>query len=650
MDIDIDELRAVMPLPRLLEALGLEESVKKSTRSPLRHDKVPSFSVFEFQGRHFWKDHGNTDKGDELDFLKHFYGMDFKQALVKWCELSGKRMDEEKFVKQENFGSCFEHDSEGHSKVVRGLAEWRGYSESTCRWLVDHRHVGLHPLGLCFPIATAQGSLKGVHVYAPKKRPKFQILGGRQLPWFIGPKDTSVVHVFESQFDAFSLLQLLGTSDTAVLITRGASNIAKARGYLESVLGKSSRKVAVYLWAQNDPPKDDGSKTPAQIWCDGLVDEFGVVYIVDTPHEFDDLNDWLLKGAAPASVSECLSGAKKIGEDLKTSLPAIESCQAFVSLEMPPPVQVVKGILHRGCKAVIGGGSKGRKTWSLIHLGLAVASGTKWWGFDTTKGKVLYINFELPEFVAHDRIIRIMEAMAVSNVTGLDVWNLRGHACDIEVIGPQIREAIEDRQYDLLIVDPIYKLLGDRDENAAGEMGRVMNELELICHISGAALAFGHHYAKGDASAKASIDRMSGSGIFARDPACIIALTDHAEKEHFIVEPTLRAFAPVEPFVLRWKFPIMEVAEGVEIEFKGQKVSRSPSGYTAKDMLLLLPRDGYTSKEWETAANENQGIGKAVYNRFRKELSDKDKVFKNSDGKFVRLMEDHMLFGGKKTN
>ena len=33
-EIDLDDLRATMPLPRMLEALGLEESVKRSTSSP----------------------------------------------------------------------------------------------------------------------------------------------------------------------------------------------------------------------------------------------------------------------------------------------------------------------------------------------------------------------------------------------------------------------------------------------------------------------------------------------------------------------------------------------------------------------------------------------------------------------------------------
>ena len=620
-----------MPLPRMLVALGLEESARKSARSPLRHDKKPSFSVYELNGRHFWKDHGNADKGDEIDFLQHHYGMDFKQALAKWSEMCGVTMDEEKFVKQEDFSSCFGRELEGHVGLVKDLAGWRGYNESTCRWLVSHRHVGLHRGKVCFPILSALNKLKGVHVCNPSNHPKFRILGGRQLPWFIGKPDTSVVHIFESQFDAFSLLELAG-QDTSVLITRGASNVTMAKGYLETWLGKKSDKVAIYIWPQNDVT-DDGGQTPAQKWCDGLVNEFQVVHIVDTPNEFEDLNDWLRKGAKASEVAGCISAAKKIGEDLKTPLPAIMNAQAFTSLEMAPPPQVIKGMLHKGCKMVVGGGSKGRKTWSLIHLALAVATGRPWWGFSTTKGRVLYINFELINFVAHDRISRIMEAMEVNDTGGLDVWNLRGFACDIELLGPQITDAVEDRQYDLLIVDPVYKLLGDKDENAAGEIGRVMNELEQICKLSGAALAFGHHYAKGDATAKASIDRMSGSGVFARDPDCIISLDVHARPEHFIVEPTLRAFAPVEPFVIKWEFPIMRKVEGLEVEFKGQK----KEGYTEKDMLLMLPRDGYTDKEWRDAANDNHGTTKATYYKFQKSLREQDKVFKNSDGRWMKM-------------
>ena len=53
----------------------------------------------------------------------------------------------------------------------------------------------------------------------------------------------------------------------------------------------------------------------------------------------------------------------------------------------------------------------------------------------------------------------------------LDVWNLRGHATDLAKLVPHIVAQAAGRDYSLVIVDPIYKCLGDRDENAAGDIG-----------------------------------------------------------------------------------------------------------------------------------------------------------------------------------
>ena len=85
--------------------------------------------------------------------------------------------------------------------------------------------------------------------------------------------------------------------------------------------------------------------------------------------------------------------------------------------------------------------------------------------------------------------------------------------------------------------------------------------------------------------------------------------------------------------MIKWEFPIMRKVEGLEVEFKGQK----KEGYTEKDMLLMLPRDGYTDKEWRDAANDNHGTTKATYYKFQKSLREQDKVFKNSDGRWVKM-------------
>ena len=59
-------------------------------------------------------------------------------------------------------------------------------------------------------------------------------------------------------------------------------------------------------------------------------------------------------------------------------LPEIEFLREFVANVPEPPPQLIEGILHQGCKMVLGGTSKSNKSWCLLNLGLSVASGTEW--------------------------------------------------------------------------------------------------------------------------------------------------------------------------------------------------------------------------------------------------------------------------------
>ena len=87
-----------------------------------------------------------------------------------------------------------------------------------------------------------------------------------------------------------------------------------------------------------------------------------------------------------------------------SDLPDIVSAKDFAALPMPPPPELIRGVLHKGSKAIYGGPSKAFKTWTLIDMGLAVSTGGDWLGFSTTPGRVLYINFELQEFGIHRRL------------------------------------------------------------------------------------------------------------------------------------------------------------------------------------------------------------------------------------------------------
>jgi RecA-family ATPase len=160
---------------------------------------------------------------------------------------------------------------------------------------------------------------------------------------------------------------------------------------------------------------------------------------------------------------------------------------------------------------IIGGASKARKSWSLIDLTLSVASGSPWWGFSTQQGRVLYINFELPEFAFQARLRAVAAAKGVTDFSACDLWNLRGFATDFSELIPKILSRIKECRYSLIVLDPIYKGLGKRDENKAGDIASLCNEIEQLAVQSGAAVVFGAHYSKGNQAGKEAIDRIGGS-------------------------------------------------------------------------------------------------------------------------------------------
>src|ERR1700676_2358407 len=114
-----------------------------------------------------------------------------------------------------------------------------------------------------------------------------------------------------------------------------------------------------------------------------------------------ELNQILREYGRPPIIDE---------DDLPSDLPDPIDVLQLLDADLPKPAELVHGILHRGSKMVIGGGSKSFKTWSLIDLAISVATGAPWWGFETEQGRVLYVNFEIQDFFFAERIWRVTEA------------------------------------------------------------------------------------------------------------------------------------------------------------------------------------------------------------------------------------------------
>jgi len=242
------------------------------------------------------------------------------------------------------------------------------------------------------------------------------------------------------------------------------------------------------------------------------------------------------------------------------SWPPIKSFAKLSQENIAEPTVLIDGLLHQGCKLLLGGGSKAFKSWSLIDLAISLHTGTEWWGLKCHPARVLFINFEIQEWSFKNRLIDVAKAKGMTERIGdMSIWTLRGYAADLTSIRPIIEKHIEGKGYQAIILDPNYMLMGERDENNAGDMAQLMNEFELLAVRHNLSVVLSHHFAKGNASGKESIDRFSGSGVFARNPDSLVVLTPHEEDDRtFTCDITLRNFPPMDPFVVQWKYPLFQ--------------------------------------------------------------------------------------------
>lgn len=214
-------------------------------------------------------------------------------------------------------------------------------------------------------------------------------------------------------------------------------------------------------------------------------------------------------------------------EDVNDDLPDPESLTDYWD-NMPtlaPPL--IEGVLRQGHKMLMAGPSKAGKSFALIELTIALAEGTKWLGWQCARGQVLYVNLELDRPSALHRFKDVYQALGIEpkNINNIDIWNLRGKSVPMDKLAPKLIRRAQKKGYIAVIIDPIYKVLTG-DENSADQMAHFTNQFDKIATELGSSVIYCHHHSKGTQGGKKSMDRASGSGVFARDPDALIDLVE----------------------------------------------------------------------------------------------------------------------------
>lgn len=226
---------------------------------------------------------------------------------------------------------------------------------------------------------------------------------------------------------------------------------------------------------------------------------------------------------------------------------------------------LIDGLLRDGEVMNVIAPPKLGKSWLVLSLVLAVACGIEWLGrFATRRGKVLLIDNELhPETLAN-RLPRVAMAMGLSPEDygeNVSVICLRGRLIDLKQLAFELMQ-IEPGSYDLIVFDAWYRLLpAGTDENANGDVTQLYNLLESVADRIGSAFTCIHHTSKGNQSEKNITDVGSGAGAQARAADTHMVMRPHEVDGAIVVGASVRSWAPLEPFVMRFEFPIFSIDE-----------------------------------------------------------------------------------------
>ena len=299
----------------------------------------------------------------------------------------------------------------------------------------------------------------------------------------------------------------------ATLVYSGGKSI-HAIVRIEAANKEEYKKRVDYLYKickKNGLNVDEQNKNPSRLSrLPGFIRDGKKQFIIDTNIGHKSWDDWY-----------------QYIEDLNDDLPDPEGLSETWDNMPELAPELIKGVLRQGHKMLIAGPSKAGKSFGLINMSIAIAEGSKWFGWECTQGKILYVNLELDRASCLHRFKDVYAAMGIEprNVSNIDIWNLRGKTVPMDKLAPKLIRRAHKKGYIAVIIDPIYKVLTG-DENSADQMAHFTNQFDKVATELGCSVIYCHHHSKGAQGGKKSMDRASGSGVFARDPDALVDLVE----------------------------------------------------------------------------------------------------------------------------
>ncbi len=217
---------------------------------------------------------------------------------------------------------------------------------------------------------------------------------------------------------------------------------------------------------------------------------------------------------------------------------------------------VIDGLFSRGSVSLVFGKPGAKKTWLCLDCGIHVAAGEDWLGRAVEQGPVLVIDEESGPRRLRRRFRWLLNGHGLGrglpvHFVSLALLNLASNGQDAQAVD----ELLGQVKPALVVIDALIDVSGGADENAAGDMQRLMQTLRQLAEKHDCAIVLIHH------AGKAGQYRGSSAIMGAVDLALEVSSeTDspnvdcRAEKARDVEPFTFAAAAKVDTLHESWDF------------------------------------------------------------------------------------------------
>lgn len=225
---------------------------------------------------------------------------------------------------------------------------------------------------------------------------------------------------------------------------------------------------------------------------------------------------------------------KTDGKEDQKKIPTLERSHTQGETDAPTKnVELIQGVMLQGGVMEVIAPPKAGKTHFMMQLGMDIAQGLPFVGYNTTKSKVYYLNVELTSNQFERRVWNMKHAIFADQPEDvmldrehnfLDV-QLKGMGLSLTQVVDAAVQQWKDDGVKVIIVDPIYPLM-EGDENGTQSWRAALKDLDRLGKELGVTVMYVHHTTKGEMGAKNKRDQGAGSGMQARHGDEILALME----------------------------------------------------------------------------------------------------------------------------